>query len=302
MTIGEAGQRSTDILGPTQVVRVACTEPIASVPSSCLATDAPDGGSDGGVPAPSQDRIADPAGPQSNPPHDILGPRGGPGTDDSGAISCFTRDTRIETPNGSTAMRDLRPGDLVSTLNHGCQQVLWINRTRLSRADLETHPEHRPIRIARGALGQSLPQREWIVSPQLRIAITAPSLRSRFGSARVLVPATALLNGDSIAALPANRGWSYFHLMLSAHSLIVAEGCVTESLSPREADILRVPERFDDLPLWSDAPPLPALSNDQAREIWAGLRASSLTRRALATAGSPHETPRHRSARLRRNA
>lgn len=209
-------------------------------------------------------------------------------TTPSGVIPCFTRDTRIETPSGPRPVRDLLPGDLVVTLDHGLQQVLWISRKRLTREFLQSNPEHRPIRVRRGALGPGQPQRELVVSPQHCIAITDPSFHHRFGSARILVPAKSLVDGVGIDVMPANRGWTYFHLLLPTHSLIMAEGCVTESLSALAAGQLRVPSRFNDLPIWSATTPLPNVSVKQAQSIWTDIKSGNGSRR---TCPSPAPTP-----------
>ncbi len=192
----------------------------------------------------------------------------------------LARDTRVQTPGGLRRMHDLRVGEMVETQDRGPQEILWIGRSRLSREDLEAAPELCPVRIRRGALAPGLPRRDLVVSPDHRIALSDPALIRACRSATVLFPAIALADGDAIAPLPPNRGWTFLQLLLPHHALLLAEGCASESLPGTEAEAIGgdVPIRIDSLPEGRCGQPLPAPELGEARALWRDLRQRSAAR------------------------
>lgn len=136
---------------------------------------------------------------------------------------CFYEGTLIRTEQGETPVEDLRIGDLVMTMSDAgpaLRPVRWIGRqTVASRfaSALNTHP----VRIQAGALGEALPARDLLVSPEHALHLDG-----------LLVHASALVNGTSIqrmtlAALPAV--FTYFHIELEHHELVLAEGTLAET-------------------------------------------------------------------------
>lgn len=78
-------------------------------------------------------------------------------------VACFTPGTLITTAIGERPIEDLRPGDLVQTVDHGLQPLRWIARTVLSQAELAANLNLRPIIIRKHAFGN---RRRMVVSPQ----------------------------------------------------------------------------------------------------------------------------------------
>ena len=134
---------------------------------------------------------------------------------------CFAAGTRILTDHGKIAVEDLRPGDLVATLDAGAQvlaPVRWIGRRRL---DLARHPHPwavAPVRIRAGAFADGLPHRDLVVSPDHAMLVDGQ-----------LLPARQLINQMSIAQLTGLARVEYFHVELDRHSILLAEGLPTES-------------------------------------------------------------------------
>ena len=134
------------------------------------------------------------------------------------ATFCFMPGTMIATPDGEVAVETLRIGDLVMTASGAAQPVRWMGRQAVSTrfADpLRTLP----IRIQAGALGQEMPLRDLLVSPDHALLLEG-----------LLVHAGALVNGSTITratALPVV--FTYHHVELADHSLVLAEGTPAET-------------------------------------------------------------------------
>ena len=148
-------------------------------------------------------------------------------------IPCFTPGTLITTRQGEVPVEDLRVGDEVLTRDHGFRPLIWTGRRDLTVAELAVNPALRPIRIAAGALGQGLPLRDMIVSPQHRMLMEGYRAEMLFGEAEVLVAARHLtdLPGVATAFVP---GVSYIHVMFDQHEIICADGAWTESFQPAQ--------------------------------------------------------------------
>jgi Hint domain len=144
---------------------------------------------------------------------------------------CFTPGTRIATPHGMRIIDDLAPGDAIST-TQGPQPLVWLGHLHVNAAQART-PAFRPIRIRAGALGNGLPQRDMLVSPQHRFVLSGWRAEMLFGAAEVLVAAKHLVNDLTIRPVDIDA-LTYLHLLLPAHHIIMAEGALTESLHPSQ--------------------------------------------------------------------
>jgi hypothetical protein len=131
---------------------------------------------------------------------------------------CFLAGTMIATPAGETAVEALAIGDLVLTADGRTVPVRWVGAQSVVSvfADrLRTFP----VRITAGAFGDDLPARDLLVSPDHALVLDG-----------VLVQAGALVNGTSIVretAMP--ERFTYFHVELDDHSLVLAEGVPAET-------------------------------------------------------------------------
>ncbi|GHC62679.1 Hint domain-containing protein [Neogemmobacter tilapiae] len=146
------------------------------------------------------------------------------------AYICFVAGTLIDTPKGLVAVEDLRPGDLVWTLDHGAQSLRWVGRRDLSLCDLMVNPELRPVSVQAGALGDGLPQRALHLSPQHRLLVRSAIAQRMAGQDEVLVAVKHLVGLPGIAAMRAFRPVTYVHLMFDRHEVVLAEGAPAESL------------------------------------------------------------------------
>lgn len=144
-------------------------------------------------------------------------------------VICFARGTLIETPEGPRAIETLDEGDLVTTLDDGAQPIRWIGRMRVSGRS----PEHAPVRIRRGAIGNV---RDLWVSQNHRMVVSGPMAELLFGEPEVLVAAKHLCNDDTIRIVPCDSV-EYWHFLFDRHQIVFAEACPAESLYPGQQSL-----------------------------------------------------------------
>lgn len=142
----------------------------------------------------------------------------------NGTPVCFAAGTRIATPGGWRAVEDLRPGDLVQTLDAGPRPILWAGGAAALAVGAA-----QPVRIAAGALGNG---RDLLVSRQHLMLVEGPEVELLFGESQVLAAAKDLVDGVAIRPEAGARMVRYHHLLLDRHHLLIAEGAQAESLHP----------------------------------------------------------------------
>ena len=130
---------------------------------------------------------------------------------------CFYPGTALATPSGEIKVEDIVAGDLLMTAN-GAKPVRWIGQSHIHTGFADPL-RSLPIRIRQGALGGGLPVRDLLISPDHAIAIDG-----------VLVQASALVNGSSIIRdYDVPEQFTYYHVELDSHELLLAEGIEAES-------------------------------------------------------------------------
>ena len=147
------------------------------------------------------------------------------------SITCFMAGTMIRTPAGEVAIESLKAGDLVLTADGTPRAVRWVGRQTVSLRFAEPS-RALPVRVAAGALGGGLPQRDLLVSPGHALLVDG-----------ILANAGALVNGTTIrqeSDVPTT--FTYYHVELDAHALLLAEGAPAESFVDNVE-----PGRFDNV-------------------------------------------------------
>jgi hypothetical protein len=140
--------------------------------------------------------------------------------DSTGALVitlCFYPGTKLATPEGEIAVEDIKAGDMLMTAN-GALPVRWIGQSHIHTRFADPL-RSLPIRITQGALGDGLPMRDLLLSPDHAICIDD-----------MLMQASALVNGTSIVResnVP--EQFTYYHVELASHELLLAEGVPAES-------------------------------------------------------------------------
>jgi Ca2+-binding RTX toxin-like protein len=146
-------------------------------------------------------------------------------------IPCFTPGTMIATPMGERRVEDLAVGDRVITRDNGIQAIRWVGRRDLTAAEMARASHLRPVRIRAGALGNGLPERDLLVSPNHRILIANEKTSLYFDDREVLVAAKHLIALDGVDVVEVDD-LAYIHIMFDQHEVVLSDGAWTESFQP----------------------------------------------------------------------
>lgn len=142
----------------------------------------------------------------------------GPSENQPQKCQCFLRGTRVQTPIGDVAIETLNIGDTVSLHDGDVRVIRWIGKLEFSGAG-GWNEEALPVRIAKGALGPSVPHRDLYVSRAHLVYLNG-----------VLIPVSDIINGMTISVVtPQTDKLQYFHIELDHHAILVAEGAPCES-------------------------------------------------------------------------
>ena len=131
---------------------------------------------------------------------------------------CFALGTRIATEAGDRAVEDLRVGDKVRVaFGAATKEVVWIGYRHVDCLRHPTPVSVWPIRIEANTFGPGLPSRSLFLSPDHGVYFN-----------EVLIPVKYLINGDTIARVQVDAV-TYYHVELTSHDIVLAEGLPTES-------------------------------------------------------------------------
>ncbi len=146
-------------------------------------------------------------------------------------IPCFTPGTMIATPRGEVPVESLRPGDRVITRDNGIQEIRWTGAKAISWRDLTVNPHLKPILVRQGSLGNGLPERDMMVSPNHRLLVSNDRTALYFDEHEVLVAAKHLVAGKGVHEVD-SIGTTYLHFMFDRHEVVLSNGAWTESFQP----------------------------------------------------------------------
>jgi len=133
-------------------------------------------------------------------------------------VTCFMAGTLIATPAGPRAIETLASGNAVLTATGEVRAIGWVGRQTVVPAFVPMLRSW-PVRILAGALGQDMPARDLFVAPDHALLVGG-----------VLVQAGALVNGVSvIRILTPPASFTYYHVEVADHALILAEGVPAET-------------------------------------------------------------------------
>jgi hypothetical protein len=126
--------------------------------------------------------------------------------------------TMIRTPDGEVAIETLKRGDLVLSSDGQVKPVSWLGVQTISTRFADKMRVW-PIRIKAEALGENVPSRDLLLSPDHAVLVEG-----------ALVQAGALVNGTSIVReTNVPEVFTYYHVEVDDHSLVLAENTPAET-------------------------------------------------------------------------
>lgn len=151
-------------------------------------------------------------------------------------VPCFTPGTLIATPQGERRVEELKAGDRVITRDNGIQEIRWAGTCTLQGEALAEASHLQPVLIRRGALGNGLPERDMMVSPNHRVLIANDKTALYFEDREVLVAAKHLTGLDGIDQV-VTTDVTYIHFMFDQHEVVLSDGAWTESFQPGDQSL-----------------------------------------------------------------
>lgn len=149
-------------------------------------------------------------------------------------VPCFTPGTSIATPRGEMLVEDLQVGDKIITRDNGMQEIRWIGAKRVDGRQLQQSPHLQPVLLKQGSLGDGLPERDMLVSPNHRMLVNSDRVALYFKDKEVLVSAKHLVNPSEGVQSVNSMGTTYIHFMFNKHEVVLANGAWTESFQPSD--------------------------------------------------------------------
>ncbi len=144
---------------------------------------------------------------------------------------CFTPGTMIGTPRGEVPVETLRIGDKIITRDNGLQDIRWIGQRPISWQEMAIVSHLQPILLRRGSLGNDLPERDMMVSPNHRVLVANGRTAVHFNDPEVLVSAKNLVGTAGVVPMESMQT-TYVHLMFDRHEVVLSNGAWTESFQP----------------------------------------------------------------------
>ncbi len=142
--------------------------------------------------------------------------------EDNGTTTCFLAGSMIRTPEGDVAVETLRLGSTVLAFVNGEaveRTVTWAGRAHMvAKTGLSDAEAGYPVRIMKDALAEGVPYKDMLVTPEHCLFINGG-----------FIPARMLVNGRSVVYDRTMSSYDYFHVETAEHSVIMADGMMTES-------------------------------------------------------------------------
>ncbi|MCX2562327.1 Hint domain-containing protein [Acetobacter farinalis] len=138
--------------------------------------------------------------------------------------ACFLAGSMIRTTNGEVAVEDVRIGDEVIAFDWRnntdiVRPVVWVGTAHVNvRHGLPDDEAGWPVRILKDAIADGVPYKDMLITAEHCLFF-----KDRF------VPVRMLVNGVSIFYDKSITSYDYYHVETEQHSVITADGMLTES-------------------------------------------------------------------------
>ncbi|MGV4878572.1 Hint domain-containing protein [Acetobacter indonesiensis] len=139
-------------------------------------------------------------------------------------VACFLAGSMIRTPSRDIAVEKIQIGDQISVFDWKSnaeitKTVSWVGSQKLSvNHNLPDDEAGFPVRVLKNAIADGVPYKDMLITPEHCLFF-----EDRF------VPVRMLVNGRSIFYDRSFTHYTYFHIETEQHSVIWADGMLTES-------------------------------------------------------------------------
>ena len=186
----------------------------------------------------------------------------------SEVVICFCRGTMINTAQGEKAVEDLKPGDMVLTMDNGYQPLRLNLSRKVDAKTLANNSKLLPVTISAGALGNNIPEHDLQISRQHRMLISSAISERMFNAREVLVAAVNLTELPGVYFDINATEVEYFHLVFDDHQIVFANGAPSESFYPGEEGLKALtPQAYEELTTLFSQEQLNSVRSKVARPI-----------------------------------
>ncbi|WP_124296807.1 Hint domain-containing protein [Acetobacter pasteurianus] len=139
-------------------------------------------------------------------------------------IVCFLAGSMIRTSEGDVAVEDIQIGDQLVTFDwkHNKEvthPVVWVGKAHaMVRAGLPDDEAGYPVRVLKDAIADGVPYKDMLITAEHCLFFEGK-----------FVPVRMLVNGVSIFYDKSITSYDYYHVETEQHSVITADGMLTES-------------------------------------------------------------------------
>ncbi|MGX7345507.1 Hint domain-containing protein [Acetobacter pasteurianus] len=140
------------------------------------------------------------------------------------SYTCFLSGSMIRTPEGDVAVENIKIGDEVVTFDwknnrEVTQPVVWVGKSHaFAYANMPDDEAGYPVRVQKDAIAEGVPYKDMLITPEHCLFFEGK-----------FVPARMLVNGVSITYDKSITSYEYYHVETEQHSVITADGMLTES-------------------------------------------------------------------------
>jgi hypothetical protein len=152
-------------------------------------------------------------------------------------IPCLGTGTMIATADGPVPIDWLRRDDRVLTRDNGYQPLLWVGQHTMPR---RAPPETRPLRLAAACFGETLPERDVLLSPGTGVLLAGHELELWFGESEMFARACHAEPGAE--AGPGRQ--QLYSLLFATPEVVLAEGMWVSSVQADAAYLSLLPDRL----------------------------------------------------------
>ncbi len=122
------------------------------------------------------------------------------------------------------------------TRDNGIQEIRWVGHKAMTGRELIGSPHLKPVVIKAGALGNGLPERDMMLSPNHRILVANAQTQLYFDESEVLAAVKHLVGTPGVQELNV-LSTTYIHFMFDRHEVVLSNGAWTESFQPGDMSL-----------------------------------------------------------------